>query len=123
MPTQRQLRVNNLLREEIANIVLRDLEDPDLGFVTITGIEVTADLRDAKVFVSVLGDAEAKRDSMRALIRGRHFIHGLLQDRLDLRRTPKLIFQLDETAELAAHLSQVLRQVAEQDKPQDEPAE
>jgi ribosome-binding factor A len=123
MPTQRQLRVNNLLRDEIASIIQRDLEDPDIGFVTITGVQVSADLRAAKVFVSVLGDATAKRDSMHALSRGRFFIRGLLQDRLDLRRTPQLIFQLDETAEKAEQLSRVLREIAEESDQDDDPAE
>ena len=121
MPTQRQQRINNLLRDEIARIFLRDLDDPHIGFVTITGVEVSPDLRHARVHVSVLGDAAAKRETMRTLSRARGFIRGLLQDRLDLRTTPGVFFQLDETAERAAHLSQVLREIAEEDSPPDEP--
>jgi ribosome-binding factor A len=114
MATQRQLRVNNLLKHEIADIVMRELEDPDLGFVTITGVEVSVDLRHAKVFVSVLGDDAAKRRSMRVMIRARHFVRNHLRDRLDLRHIPELTFRLDDTAEKAQHIEELLRHVAEE---------
>lgn len=120
MPTQRQLRVNNLLRHELADIVLREMDDPDLGFATITGVDVSVDLRHAKVFVSVLGDDEAKRKTMGALIRARHFIRGHLRDRLDLRHIPELIFRLDDTAEKAQHMEQLLRGVAEESSEADD---
>jgi len=108
------LRVNNLLKHEIADIVMRELEDPDLGFVTITGVEVSVDLRHAKVFVSVLGDDAAKRRSMRVMIRARHFVRNHLRDRLDLRHIPELTFRLDDTAEKAQHIEELLRHVAEE---------
>lgn len=114
MATQRQLRVNNLLKHEIADIVMRELEDPDLGFVTITGVEVSVDLRHAKVFVSVLGDDAAKRRSMGIMIRARHFMRNHLRDRLDLRHIPELVFRLDDTAEKAQHIEELLRHVAEE---------
>ena len=104
MPTLRQQRVNNLLQHEVADILRREMEDPHLGFVTITGAEVTADLRHARVFVSVLGDADTKRESMSALIRARKFIRGHLGARLDLRHIPELTFQLDQTAEKAQRM-------------------
>jgi ribosome-binding factor A len=122
MPTQRQLRVNNLLQHEIAQIVARELHDPDLGFVTITGVEVTVDLRHAKVFVSVLGAEADKRRSMAALIRARHFIRGLIGDRLDLKYIPELTFRLDETAERAARLERILRESAAEHEGPDEPS-
>lgn len=121
MPTQRQLRVNNLLQHEIAQIAARELHDPDLGFVTITGVEVTVDLRHAKVFVSVLGSEVEKRKSMGALIRARHFIRGLIGDRLDLKYVPELTFCLDETAERAERLERILRQTASDHEGADEP--
>jgi ribosome-binding factor A len=113
MPTQRQLRVNNLLQQEIASILRREITDPHVGFVTITGVEVSVDLRHARVFVSVLGDETAKKESMAAVIRARNFIRGLLGDRLDLRYIPELRFQLDETAEKAQQMEILLNKVAE----------
>ncbi len=113
MPTQRQLRVNNLLQQEIASILRREITDPHVGFVTITGVEVSVDLRHARVFVSVLGDETAKKESMSALVRARNFIRGLLGDRLDLRYVPALRFQLDETAEKAQQMEILLNKVAE----------
>jgi len=113
MPTQRQLRVNNLLQQEIASILRREITDPHVGFVTITGVEVSVDLRHARVFVSVLGDETAKKESMSALVRARNFIRGLLGDLLDLRYIPALRFQLDETAEKAQQMEILLNKVAE----------
>ena len=122
VPTQRQLRVGNLLQREIADILRREMEDPDIGFVTVTGVDVTADLRHARVFVSVLGDEVAKRDTMRALIRGRKFMRGLLGRRLDLRRIPELQFRLDETAERAQRMAGLLQELADESGDGDEPA-
>lgn len=122
MPTQRQLRVGNLLQREISDIMRREMEDPDIGFATVTGVEVSADLRHARVFVSVLGDEFAKRDTMRALIRGRKFVRGLLGKRLDLRRIPELQFRLDETAERAQRMAVLLRALADEGSDRDEPA-
>lgn len=122
MPTQRQLRVGNLLQREISDIMRREMEDPDIGFATVTGVEVTVDLRHARVFVSVLGDEVAKRDTMRALSRGRKFVRGLLGKRLDLRRIPELQFRLDETAERAQRMAGLLRDLADEGSDGDEPA-
>ena len=116
MPTQRQLRVNALLHHEIADIVRRDLADPDIGFITITGVEVSADLRHARVFLSVLGDEQATRRSMGAVIRARKVIRGLLGDRLDMRYVPELTIKLDDTAERAQRMETLLREVAEGDE-------
>lgn len=122
MPTQRQLRVGNLLQREISDIVLREMEDPDIGFATVTGVEVSVDLRHARVFISVLGDEAAKRDTMRAMIRGRKFIRGTLGRRLDLRRIPELQFRLDETAERAQRMAGLLRDLTDESSDGDETA-
>lgn len=113
MPTQRQQRVNSLLQREISDILRREMEDPRVGFITVTGVDVSADLRHATVNVSVLGDAESKRQTLRALIRARNFIRNHLGDRLDLRRVPQLTIHLDDTAERAQRMEQLLREVAE----------
>ncbi|MBP8950805.1 MAG: 30S ribosome-binding factor RbfA [Armatimonadetes bacterium] len=125
MPTQRQLRVNRLLQEEIADIMRRELQDPLIGFATVTGVEVTADLKHAKVFVSVLGDEESKQSTMKALRRGHKYIRAVLADRITLKSIPELNFRLDETAERAQRIEILLRQSAEElaDSDESEPEE
>ncbi len=115
MPTRRQHRVNQLLREEISTIVLRELQDPHIGFATITDVEVSVDLRHAQVYVSVLGDENQKQQTM-AAIQGtaRRFIRSELADRLALKYIPELHFELDETADQAQRIEMLLEQVADE---------
>lgn len=107
--SQRLERVGQLIRDEISEILRRDIHDPLIGFVTITEVEVSPDLRHAKVFFSVLGDMEQVQSSIRGLLRARKYINSRLSERLDLRYTPKLRFVLDETAARAQHLEELLR--------------
>jgi len=102
-------RVAQLVRDEIANILLRDLHDPLIGFVTLTEVEVSSDLRHAKVFFSVLGDEEQVKDSIKGLLRARKHINALLADRLDLRNIPKIRLVYDETAAKAQRMQDLLR--------------
>jgi len=104
MPTRRQLRVNNLLQEEISQIIRTEIRDPDIGFVTITGVEITGDLREAHVYASVLGDEEEAHDTMAALVRARSAIRSELGNRIRLKYTPELAFELDETARHAQRI-------------------
>lgn len=120
MSTQRQLRANNLLQHEVADIIRREVDDPRVGFVTITGADVAPDMSTARVFVSVLGDAEAKRETLRALIRARKFIRSHISERLELRRTPRLSFHLDETAERAQRMEEALRGLDQEGGDRDE---
>ncbi len=108
MPTRRQLRVNNLLQEEISQIIRTEIRDPDLGFVTITGVEITGDLREAHVYTSVLGDEKAAHDTMAALVRARSAIRSELGNRLRLKYVPELAFELDETAQHAQRIETLI---------------
>jgi ribosome-binding factor A len=87
MPTQRQERVNNLLQREISDIIRREMEDPHLAFLTLTGVQVSADLRHANVFVSVLGEDSEAQQTIRTLGHARGFIRGHLMDRLESEPT------------------------------------
>jgi ribosome-binding factor A len=102
-------RVAQLIRDEIADILRRDIHDPLIGFVTLTEVEVSPDLRHAKVFFSVLGDPEQVKDSIKGVLRARKHINALLADRIDLRFIPKLRFQYDETAAKAQRMQELLR--------------
>jgi len=108
MPTQRQLRVNNLLQEEISQIIRTEIHDPDIGFVTITGVEIAADLRQACVYASVLGDEKEVRDTMAALARSSPAIRRELGDRIRLKYIPELAFELDETARHAQRIETLI---------------
>ena len=87
---QRLERVGRLIREEISDILRREIHDPLIGFVTITECEVSPDLRFARVFFSVLGDDEQVEASTKGLLRARKWINARLAERIDLRFVPKI---------------------------------
>lgn len=114
MPTQRQMRVNSLLQQEISLIVQRELLDPELTLTTITGVEVAPDLRTAKVYASVLGEEAAVELALSALKRHRKHVQELLGDRLDLRYTPRLTFVADHTPAQAQRIEMILHHLAQE---------
>jgi len=122
MPTQRQHRVNQLLQQEISGIILAEIQDPQIGFVTVTGVEVSPDLGHAQVYVSVLGDENKTQETMAALRGGAYrFIRGRLAERVALKHIPELHFELDETARHAQQIEMLLHQVDEEWTDEDEP--
>ena len=112
--SDRMRRVNAAVREVLSEAV-GELKDPRIGFVTVTGVETTTDLRQAVVFVSVLG-GERKREQS---IDGLQAAHGLLQARiareLRLKRTPQLTFQYDPTVERGVRMTQLIDELAPDD--------
>jgi ribosome-binding factor A len=109
--TERMRRVNEALREVLSEGI-GELKDPRIGFVTVTGVETSADLRQATVFVSVLG-SESKRI---ATLAGLQSSHGVLQSRINrelrLKRTPLLTFEYDPTIERGVRLSRLIDELA-----------
>ena len=105
--TERLRRVNEALREVLSEGI-GSLKDPRIGFVTVTGVDTSPDLRQATVYVSVLG-SEKKRD---ATIAGLQSSHGVLQGRVNrelrLKRTPQLTFEYDPTVESGVRLSRLI---------------
>jgi ribosome-binding factor A len=105
-------RVNESVREVLSEAV-QELKDPRIGFVTVTGVETSPDLRQAKVFVSVYGSARAKRDSLAGL----EAAHGVLQARiareLRLKRTPQLTFEYDPSLERGVRITKLIDELAE----------
>jgi ribosome-binding factor A len=108
MPTARMRRINESLREVIGGAIARELQDPRIGFVTVTAIETSPDLRSARVYVSVLGD-ERQRE---ATLSGLRSSHGVLQAaiarEMRIKRTPTLTFHYDDSAERADRVSRLL---------------
>ena len=112
MQGKRLDRVNQLIKEEVSLLLQRELKDPRLGFVSVTEVETTKDLRLAKIYVSVLGTEEQWTSSLQGLTSARGFIRHWLRDHLDLRVTPVLEFRADRSMEHAAHIQAIFRRLA-----------
>lgn len=108
-------RLRELFKEEISAILHREMKDPRIGFVSVTDVELSQDLRHAKVFVSILGDAEAKVKTMAGLDSAQGFIRKELGRRIRLRHIPEMMFRLDESIERGVRVQRLLRQVAEKE--------
>ena len=108
MPAPRMRRINEVLREVIGATISTELSDPRIGFVTVTSVETSPDLRAAKVHVSVLGDEEQRE----ATLAGLRSSHGVIQSRIAaetrMKRTPTLSFHYDPTVESGMRISQLL---------------
>jgi len=108
MATERMRRVNEVMREVIGDSIATDLEDPRIGFVTVTAVETSPDLRSARVFVSVLGDEASRERTLEAL----GSAHGVLQSAVArqtrMKRTPTLTFRYDDTPERGQRLTRLL---------------
>jgi ribosome-binding factor A len=111
MQGKRLDRANQLIKEEISTLLQRELKDPRLGFVTVTEVDTSKDLRTAKIFVSVLGDEQQWTRSLAALGSARGFIRNWLRQHLDLRITPEIDFRPDRSFEHAARIQSLLRKV------------
>lgn len=114
--TRRADRINGLLRQEISHLLSREIKDPRLnGIISITEVQTSSDLRNARVFVSVLGDQDTKDAALDGIQSAASFLRRSLRDRLKLRYVPFLKFALDETIEDADALLRVM------DRLQDDP--
>jgi ribosome-binding factor A len=117
--SQRTEKVDELLRQEITSIVARDVADPRIGFVTITSVETTPDLRHAKVWVSVIGQPDERKAAVKALGRAMPFVRHELGSRLRMRRIPDLHVELDDTAERGTRVLQLLHDLEAGEIPED----
>jgi len=107
MPTDRMRRVNEAVREVIGDAV-GSLKDPRIGFVTVTSVDTSPDLRTARVYFSVLGDAEERSATQEGLESAHGFLQAQIGRELHLKRTPKLTFMFDETIERGVRISRML---------------
>ncbi|MGE3163786.1 MAG: 30S ribosome-binding factor RbfA [Planctomycetota bacterium] len=123
MKQKRRERISSSLRAEIAEIIQRDLRDPRLGFISVTRVEPTEDLKEAVVHVSILGSEGQQRTSLRGLRAAAGFIQGLLADRIRLRNTPVLRFELDESIRKHMELEDLLKRARGESAPRDEEEE
>jgi len=109
--TRRTSKVGDLLRQEISNIIHRDLDDEALTFVSVTAVEISTDLRFARVFVSALGEHAELEQVVSSLQKARSRVRHLLGQRVSIRYTPELDFQADMTSITASSIERILLDV------------
>ncbi|MDP9188936.1 MAG: 30S ribosome-binding factor RbfA [Actinomycetota bacterium] len=108
MTTARMRRVNEVIREVLGAAIATELKDPRIGFVTVTDVDTSPDLRAARVYVSVLGDESERSDSLAGLQSAHGFLQSRIGSELRIKRTPTLSFHYDETVEKGVRLSRLL---------------
>ena len=119
----KQKRLEGTIRKNISDIIQFGIKDPNVGFVTITDVQVSNDHSFAKVFVTFLGKDARSQAGLKALNRAKGFIRSELSQRLDIRRTPELIFVLDETEMKARHIDEIIHNLHIDEEPTQEEAE
>lgn len=106
---KRATRVADLLQKEISTIILNELRDPRIGFVTVTGVSVSDDLKHAKVYISVMGTAQEIEKTFRGLDSARGYIQNCIGRRIKLRYTPEISFRPDTSVSYGSHIDELLR--------------
>lgn len=109
-PYKRSARVKDLIREEVADIIMHKLKDPRLGFVTVTDAQVSDDLRHARIYMSVF-EEEKKEASLKVLNSSARFIRNELGKRIKIKFIPDLTFKLDESITYGAKIDQLLEDI------------
>ncbi len=122
MASRRQRQVAELLHQEISRLIQYQARDPRLGFVTVTDVEVTPDLREARIYVTVLGDAAAARSSLAGLTSAAGYFQHELGQSLSLRYVPKLSFKLDSSLEQGLKIDNLLDSIKDELEQSDEAA-
>lgn len=110
LPYKRSQRVGDLLREEIADIVMRKIKDPRLGFVTVTGVSITEDLKLARVYVSIL-KAEDEATTLEILNSAKSFVRGEIAKRIRMKNIPSIEFRVDESIAYGDRIDRLLREI------------
>ncbi len=108
MAVSRMRRVNEVMREVIGSTISGELQDPRIGFVTVTSVDTSPDLRRARVHVSVLGEEKERTDTMEALSHSANLIQRRIAEQLHMKRTPSLEFLYDESIERADRVFRML---------------
>lgn len=109
MASNRIVRINEEMRRELSSVI-RELKDPRIPLMTsIVSVNVTNDLRYAKVYVSIMGDEATKKDALAGLKKAAGFARREISRKIDLRYTPELIFELDNSIEHGAHINSIIQ--------------
>jgi ribosome-binding factor A len=110
MASGRMRRVDEAVRAVLSEAIAKDLRDPRVGFVTVTGVKTSPDLRHARVYVSVLGDEDVRSQSLAGLRSAHGFLQGRVASELRLKHTPLLEFDYDESVDRAMRLSKLMEE-------------
>ncbi|MEW6686147.1 MAG: 30S ribosome-binding factor RbfA [Candidatus Edwardsbacteria bacterium] len=113
MHYKRSVQVSEVLKREISEIITNSLQDPRIGFVTITEVTLSDDLRYAKVYLSILGSPESEKETLKGLKSARGYIRKLIGEHLGLRYTPEISFHLDRSITDGAHIDELLKEIRE----------
>jgi ribosome-binding factor A len=108
MPPGRMRRVDEAVRAVLSDAIAKDLQDPRVGFVTVTGVKTSPDLRHARVYVSVLGDQQTREDSLAGLRSAHGFLQGVIASQLTLKHTPTLTFEYDESVDRGMRITRLI---------------
>ncbi|EZP78082.1 ribosome-binding factor A [Parageobacillus genomosp. 1] len=108
----RATRVGEQMKKELSDIIGRKLKDPRIGFVTVTDVRVTGDLQQAKVYITVLGDEEQRQNTLKGLEKAKGFIRSEIGQRIRLRKTPEIFFEIDESIEYGNRIERLIRQIS-----------
>ena len=109
-------KVQEFIKQEVSQILLRGLKDPRVGFVTVTDVEVTGDLREATVYVSLFGSDEAKQASLQALRKASGYFRSELGKVLKLRHIPEISFAADTSLDYSMHIESLLNSIKKEEE-------
>lgn len=112
----RASRVGEQVKKELSQVLQHEMKDPRVGFVTVTAVEMSGDLQQAKVFISVLGNDEQKKETLQGLEKAKGFLRSEVGRRIQLRHTPELVFKFDASIEHGQHISKLLEEVNRNDE-------
>ncbi|HUA05069.1 MAG TPA: 30S ribosome-binding factor RbfA [Solirubrobacteraceae bacterium] len=110
MADGRMRRVDEAVRAVLSDAIAKDLQDPRVGFVTVTAVKTSPDLRHARVYVSVLGNEQARAETLEGLRSARGFLQGRVAAELSLKHTPTIAFEYDESIDRGMRISQLIDQ-------------
>lgn len=111
-------KVQELMKQEAGKIILYDLKDPRIGFVTVTSVEMTGDLRSAKIYVSLMGSDDQLKNTWDGLQSALGFMRRELGQRIRLHFTPEISFELDKSLEYSGHIQNLINRIHAEDEAQ-----
>ena len=115
LPYKRSQRVGDLIREEVADIIMYRLKDPRIGFVTVTGVDMSPDMKNARVYVSILKE-EDRELTLEILNSSKSFIRSLLSKRLRMKFIPTVEFRFDTSIEYGYKIDKLLKEIKDRDE-------
>jgi ribosome-binding factor A len=119
MESARTHRVGELIKEEISDIIKKELRDPRIGFVTITGVDVTPDLRYADIYISVLGNRKQKEETLKGLQSSSGFLRSMLSKRIRIKYLPELRFSFDPSIEAGMRIDRAIKKLHKEEEKHD----